>query len=532
MWWVILVVIAAVGAGVAGFLFLRGLKGDFWQRRATEVDVNLLISTTAMVVILILVNLLANKYSWRIDLTETKLYTLSPQTQQILKNLSDPVKVYVFDSPPNNYDRQLLKNYGRYSKYFSFEFVDPQINLSLAQKFKVDRRGNVYLQWRDKQQLVQTVSPQSRLEENKLTNAILKIKRETAPVIYIIQGHGEPPLEPTTQPTQPSFSQAVKALTDNGYVVKPLNLGQSPLIPPDASVLIVSSGERNLLPGEEKIIQQYLEKGGNLLIMVNASSEVPLAKTLSQWGVKFHDSVVVDSSGSGEALGLGPSVAIITNYGQHPITRDFNNGLTILPWARPVITENKPSIEKTPLLITNNQSWGETNLEGEKVVFEPTTDKQGPLEIAVALVRKNPPLPPHNNNPPSSQKNPPSPPQTETKGDLPPPPTSPSPPPSSPIVTTKPPRGTTKMVVVGNANFATDGWLLQQLNQDFFLNTISWLADEDEQLLSIRPQEAVNRRLRPTPLQVQLLWWLALILLPLLALLMAFFTWWHRNRLL
>ncbi|MCS7147830.1 MAG: Gldg family protein [Geminocystis sp.] len=530
MWWnVLFAVVVGVTVGIAGFLVIKRQGGNFWRKRAAEADVNTLISTTAMVIILILANLLANKYSWRIDLTETKLYTLSPQTQQVLKSLSEPIRVYVFDWPPNGYDRQLLKNYARHSKYFSFDFIDPQVNLSLAQKFQVDRKGNVYIQWRDKRQLVQTVSPQSRLEENKLTNAIVKIRRETTPVVYIIQGHGEPSLDPATQP---SFSQAVKTLNDNGYIVKPLNLGQSPLIPPDASVLIVSSGDRNILPGEEKIIQKYLEKGGNILIMVNASSEVPLAKTLSQWGVKLHDSIVVDPSGTGETLGLGPSVTIITNYGQHPITRDFNNGLTILPWARPIITENKPAIEKTPLLITHHQSWGETNLEGEQVLFDPTKDKKGPLEIAVALVRKN-----SNTRTQVQQKNTSTPtntpvkPETKNKGDLPPPPINPPKPDNIPLVTTQPSKDTTKMVVVGNANFATDGWFLQQLNQDFLLNAISWLANEDEQLLSIRPIEAVNRRLRPTPLQVQILWWLALVILPLMALIIAFVTWWQRSRL-
>lgn len=264
---------------------------------------NALISTFSVIIILVLVNFLGIKYSWKFDFTENKLYTLSPQTQEVIKNLQEPLQVYVFDSPPNNFDRQLLNNYARYNDLFSFQFVDPQVNLNLTQKFQVDRIGDVYLEWRDRVQLVQTVSPESRLTEEKLTKAMVKIQKQTQAVVYIIQGHGEANIE---NQGQSSFSQAVRNLQDMGYIVNPLNLGESPLIPPDADVLIVSSSDRELLSGEIKTIKQYLERGGNLMVMYNALSPISLASILEEWGITFNDTLVIDSSGAGEILGLGP----------------------------------------------------------------------------------------------------------------------------------------------------------------------------------------------------------------------------------
>lgn len=505
-------------------------KRKFWSARSTNVAINALISTFAVILILILINFLAVKYSWKIDLTENKLYTLSPQTQELVKNLKQPLNVYVFDSQPNNFDRQLLNNYAYYNDLFSFEFVDPQVNLSLTQKFRVNRNGEVHLQWGDRNQLVQIVSPESRLTEDKLTNAIVKIQRENQAVVYIIQGHGEAGLE---NPGENSFSQGVKSLQDMGYIVNPLNLGQAPLIPPDANVLIVSSGERELLAGEIRAIKQYLQRGGNLMVMYDASTPASLEEILREWGVTFDDRLVVDSSGAGEMLGFGPSIIIITEYGQHPITKDFRNGLTIFPWSRAIITEEKENITTTPLLITNSQSWAESNLEGETVEFDPRKDLKGPLYIGVALSKKNLINQDSSSLPPvsSSTTETATAPSTTSNSSLPTPPTMQNPT-SSPVTTTnpRPIAEETRVLVIGNSNFATDGWFSQQLNGDFFLNGIAWLANEDEQNLSIRPKETVNRRLNLNPLQANLISGLALFIIPFLGVLAAIATWVLRNR--
>jgi ABC-type uncharacterized transport system involved in gliding motility auxiliary subunit len=94
------------------FIFLYTNKG-FWGKRGIEAGTNAIISTSALLLILALINFLALKYSVKIDLTENNLYTLSPQSQQLVTNLTQPLKVYIFDSPPNDFDRKLLQDYSR-----------------------------------------------------------------------------------------------------------------------------------------------------------------------------------------------------------------------------------------------------------------------------------------------------------------------------------------------------------------------------------------------------------------------------------
>lgn len=534
---VITMVIGGMIAIVAGgVIFLYSNKG-FWSKRSTEASTNAIISTVALLLILGLVNFLGLRYSIRFDLTENQLYTLSPQSQQLVKNLSQPMTVYVFDSPSNDFDRKLLRDYARRNDLFQYQFVDPQVSINLAQKFNVTRLGDVYLESGDRRQLVQTVSPQNRLSEVKLTNAIAKIQRETQPIIYILQGHGEPSIEQG----QNSISQAVATLTDRGYIVYPLTLATSPLIPPDADVLIINNPEKELLEGEITIIEKYLEDGGSLFVMYNAQTKVNLDPVLDNWGVTFDNRLVVDASGTGEVFGLGPSITIVVEYGNHPITQDFNNAITLFPWARAILTDSIETVTTTPLLITNRESWGENNPEGETVELDINVDLPGPLNIGVALAKKNPlsevSQPQEaietQKNEESESKNeiPPLEPKNEELDSvLPTPPTIQTPQPTTLDIGEKPKPSETRMVVIGNGNFATDGWFQQQLNGDLFVNTVAWLGHQDNTTLSISPKEATNRRINLSSFQASLITWLAIFIIPALGFTVSIVTWWQRSR--
>jgi ABC-type uncharacterized transport system involved in gliding motility auxiliary subunit len=86
-----------------------------------------------------------------------------------------------------------------------------------------------------------------------------------------------------------------------------------------------------------------------------------------------------------------------------------------------------------------------------------------------------------------------------------------------------------RLVVVGNSDFATDGLFEQQLNGDVFLNSISWLSKQDEQTLSIRPKEIKDRRLNLSQQKANLVGWMAVLIMPLIGFATAGFVWWLRR---
>jgi ABC-type uncharacterized transport system involved in gliding motility auxiliary subunit len=534
----------AIGLSIVGLviiiiwlgLFLK-YNQNFWSLRSTEAGTNALLSTMAVILILAMVNFLAFRYQIRIDFTETKLFTLSPQSKEIIANLPQQLKVYIFERQPNYLDKNLLEDYRRNSSNFSFEFVDPQVNLPLTKEFNVQRAGEVYLQYGDKKQLIQTLSPNTRLSEAQLTNAIAKIQRDRQAVVYILQGHGEPSLEER----EGSLSQAVKGLEDQGYLVKPLNLAISPIVPGDANAVIIATPQRELLEGEVKTLKKYLAGGGNLLVMLNANIKSGLDPLLSEWGVTLDDRLLVDASGSGELLGLGSATTLITEYGAHPITKDFVQGISVYPLARGISTTPKEDLKAIALLITNEQTWAESDLKSEAVEFNRNEDISGPIDLGVALTRKQAQTdsPQKENASPEkpSSEDKLTPESTEKKENDQNNSTLPTPPqPKTPEkqesnqVTSDSDSAEAKMIVIGNSNFATNGWFQQQLNGDVFLNSVRWLADEEAKVLSIRPKEAKNRRLNLTVIEAGIIGWLALLIIPALGFFAAITTWWKRSR--
>jgi ABC-type uncharacterized transport system involved in gliding motility auxiliary subunit len=83
-------------------------------------------------------------------------------------------------------------------------------------------------------------------------------------------------------------------------------------------------------------------------------------------------------------------------------------------------------------------------------------------------------------------------------------------------------------VVIGNSAFATNQWSGLQRNGDLFVNTVNWLA-QDEDLISVRPKNPSNRRVILTETQQRELVLTSLFLLPGLVLLSGAVIWFKRR---
>ncbi|MDB9378924.1 GldG family protein, partial [Nodularia sphaerocarpa] len=386
-WGIIPLVFLIAGTVISGlWIVLQSQKNQWWNRRSTQASTNALVTIVAVFVILGLLNFLGTRYNLRQDLTEAQLFTLAPQSQNLVRNLPQSVKLWIFDVNKNPQDRELLENYRRESANFQFEYIDPQANPTLANKFGVKNYGEVYLESGDNRQLVQTLTVNERLSEIRLTNRLQQITTTTTSSVYFLQGHGEQVMTSG----QGGISQAVQGLVDRNYIALPLNLVEKSQVPEDADVVVVAGPKRALFDNEVKALQDYLNRGGNALLMIDPDTETNLNSLLQEWGINLDNRLAVDVSGTG--VGLGPAVPIVTDYGQHPITKEFGNGISFYRLARPLEINPVAGIEATSLLQTKPypQSWAESDLKSEKLEFNKETDIPGPLTLAVALTKTIP----------------------------------------------------------------------------------------------------------------------------------------------
>lgn len=453
----------------------KGFPQRFWQRRSTQAGTNAFVSILAVLAILGLINYLGARYTTRLDLSENQFFTLAPQTQQVLRNLKQPVKVVVFDHQPQPLTRTLLEQYQRQGQRFSFQLIDPQAQPNLAQKYKVRNSGDAFLESGDRTQRLEQIS------ESSLTAALEKATTQPAK-IYVLQGHGERALEASAA-GQGSLDQAINALKEKNFTSEPLNLLQQPQKLQDAAVVLIAAPARALFPAEVRRLQDYLNRGGSLLLLVEPQTNPGLEPLLKDWGVQLDNRLVIDASGQGQQVGLGPAVPLVNQYGEHPITQDFRGGTSFYPTAQAIQTQQKSNEQVSQLLMTGNQSWAEGNPQSEALEFNAGRDRQGPLALGVALSRST-------NQGQKSRES--------------------------------------RMVVIGDVDFATGNLFEQQLNGDVFLNSVTWLSNRDNQTLSIRPKEQTNRRINLTPQQSRLITLIAFGL-PLVAFGTAAALWWRRR---
>jgi ABC-type uncharacterized transport system involved in gliding motility auxiliary subunit len=511
-WGLIPLIFLISGILISGFwVVLQSQRSKWWKQRSTQAGTNAILATLAVLTILGLINFLGTRYHLRTDLTETQLFTLAPQSKELLRNLPQPMKVWLFTRDQNYQDQELLENYSRQSPNFKYEYVDPQARPGLAEKFGVKDFGEVYLEFENKHQLVQTVNDNERLSEIRLTNRLQQIISNNTAKVYFLQGHGELRITNNQTNTQNSITQVVQGLTDKNFTALPLNLTDNPQVPDDATVVIVAGPKQELLSGEVQALEGYLNRGGNLLLMIDPNTNPKIDNLLKDWGVKLDNRLAIDISGEG--LGLGPAAPLVTEYGQHPITKEFGNGISLYPLARPLEITSVSGVESTPLLRTKPypSTWAESDQQSEKLEFNEGKDLKGPLTLGVALTRKL-----------STQVTPiPTSSPTSTS--------SPIRTPSRTNANSQPRTKESRLVVLGNSDFAKNGLFEQQLNGDVFLNSVTWLSQQDQQPLSIRPKEPTNRRITMSTAKANLLSISSLLLLPFLSFGAGAMIWWRRR---
>lgn len=478
--------IGGIGLLLLGLVLGNQGQGRFWAQRSTEAGANALVATLAVLAILGLVNFLAVRYASRVDLTENQIFTLAPQSQEVVRALENPTRVVIFDPVPNPQDRQLLESYRQVDPKFSFDYINPYNDPRQAQEFGATQTGMVFLESGDTRRFLQNVSPSERLSERTLTNALDQVVSDRALTVYFTQGHQEFAIDGSDT----GFLQAATALEDKNAVVQTLDLSQTSVVPDDASVVVVAGPAAEFFEPEVEALQTYLDGGGSLMLLIDPRTNPGLGTLLDPWGITLDDRIVLDTSGSGQLVGLGPAAPLVSDYGDHPITRDFGGGRSFFPLVRPINVEAVPGVTAVPILQSNPQSRAEAISAEGQLQYDENTAPSGPYTLGVALSR-------------------PVEGATAPDGDEPPP--------------------ESRLVVIGNSTFATDGLFDQQLNGDVFLNAISWLGQQTDATLSIRPREVTNRRITMTVQQQIGLGVFALLVLPAVGFVLAFLMWLRRR---
>lgn len=460
---------AAIPLLVGGVFLLASLYWNFagfrsfLGKKSTRYGLNVAVLIVIVLGIISLVEAISTKYYRRWDLTEGRRYSLSLPSKKFLATLKVPVKVTAFyrmDQEGRSSLEELLKQYRNIYSGLEFELVDPDRNPGEAKKYQVTSYGTIVVESGDKQEKIFDSSEQA------ITNAILKVSRAGKKTIYFLTGHGE--LSPTNEQRQ-GYSTAKKVMEEVNYQVKELVLMKEE-VPADATALVISGPKQDPLDQELEAIKRYVDRGGNILFLLEPFATPKLAALLKPYGLILKEDIVLDRMS--RLFGGDYFIPVITNYKDHEITRDFNLA-TFFPTARSVGIESKPpaGVTAKELATTGPDSWAETNrklLEQGKARYDEGEDSKGPITIAAV---------------------------------------------STVPIKEEGKKGQARLVLFGDADFASNAYIGLSGNGALFLSAMRWLAEEEE-LITVRPRQQEFSPLFLTRIQGNLVFWLPVIVLP------------------
>ena len=454
--------LSLIVVGLAAFVLLdpdrvrKALTG-----RQARYGSNALVLTLAFIGILVVVNVFVAENSKRWDLTEGQQNTLAEETLETLEALPQPVEATAFFSPqtPSANAERLLENYKFYSDgKFDYEFVDPLSNPGVAQEANITKDGTIVFRLGDQQELATIQS------EREYTGALVRLMNTEQQVVYFLTGHGE--FSPDDQGEQ-SYALVRRTLESKNYTVETLNLLSSNQISEDASVVVIAGPTQPLSENEITLLDGFVSDGGALMVLAEPlpltemePADETLAAYLSEtWGVTLGDDIIVDQTSQ------QPFVVYAAQYGDHLITSKMQNVGTAYPTARSVqVAEDAATF--TPLILTANQTWAETDLAALSGGGEIGLDEQdaaGPLVVAAVVE------------------------SAEGEG---------------------------RLVVFGDSEFAANAYFTSLGNGDMFINAVDWAVGQEE-LINLTPRERTQRfMIPPQPYVMNLILLLVVFVIP------------------
>ena len=411
-----------------------------------------LFTVLSMMGLIISINIVSTKYSMVFDFTDNKTHTLQPQTKAILQNLQDPIHFVSFleyQSPAEIHFSTVMERFQNQTKNITIEYVNPITNPERTEAFKdLLPQGSVFIQKEGKT----TPLPFTDLSEQAIIKTIVTITSQTHHICFIY-GHGE--LDIKDIYTSYDMGIVINMLKQQNYLSKQILIHNSP-IPEQCEIAILAGPKQDLSPSELQYIDNHIQQGKNLFVLLSTKPTPNLTKHLANYGFVI-DGAKIREQDTQFRTQRGYLLDPIT-YIHHPIMESISKYPIELSALQTIEIEKIDGIFSQHLATTSQKAEKKTD----------NTYETGPFPI-ISYAEVTKPL--------------------QEKGNV-----------------------GGQIIVVGNDDLASNLFVANSHgNLYFFLNSISWLSEEPAQMQTRIP---TKNNIQITEYQMLIIWLLGLLLTP------------------
>lgn len=416
---------------------------------------------------------LAGKVDLKADLSQNKMFSLTPQTEKILKAVDKDIHIYTTYTPgaEDKDVQEILNKIKALNPHITLENHDPDRDPRFMQTFTKagetiaagsvivsDAEGKLYKVLANTDLYAYTydanynATPTQNKTEGAVTQAVNYIVNGYIPMAYIVQGHGEA--------TQASLSAVQQVLESDNYKVSTVNIATNPDTIKAGDVVMFFAPKSDLLDAERDTLKKLMDKGGRFYFLFDPTtidvSKMPnFASLLDLFAIKLKQGMIFENDANyrySQYAGV-----LVPKLQSHASTDSLiSAGMpVVIPYAGAlelpdVAPESTMTI--TSLLKTSAQSYLKANPDLTNQNYDYTKaegDEEGPFDVAVAVDKK-------------------------VDSDV---------------------NNNVRMVVVYNGSFVGDAnYAYSTSNFNFLLNTSAWMRNADKDIY-VRPKTLTNSSL-------------------------------------
>ena len=266
--------------------------------------------TVIVIALVVVVNMVFNKLDLSTDLTSDSLFTLTKDSQKVLKDVKDDITIYymVTKGEEQDYIKRVIKQYNKVSDHIKVVTKDPVVYPNFSRKYVDDAVSDndvivvdettgaaKYVSsdemlYSDQYSYYTSGSSEQYLDvEGQITSAIQNVLSTDKKKIYVVTGHDE-------QSISDSLSKTLEKMNVD---VKDISLVTQKKVPDDCSLLIEYGPQSDLRDSEKTVIMDYLKKGGTAILMPGyVEKETPnIDEILDYYGMSIQKGIIYEGVG-------------------------------------------------------------------------------------------------------------------------------------------------------------------------------------------------------------------------------------------
>lgn len=307
-----------------------------------------------------------------LDFTEEKLYTLTEESKEKVKDIDKNVNVYFIGYTDDNSTVDLAKQYNKANEKIVAEAVDIENRPDLANKYGIESGSEgIIVECGEKSKVLsssdlvtydtstyETIS----IAEEKLTSSIVSVTSNKIPKVYFLEGYSEFSLSQNMNYLNMYLANEINEID----TLDILSVGK---VPDDCDTLVITTPSKDFDDIATNAIMNYIQSGGNILWLnsaVTKQTDMPNVNSiLATYGVNPFEVGIIRETDTSKMVSSSPDL-IFPDIQYATVTKDLYNttGVVLINATKINVNEDKLeelNVEETDLLLASENSYFRTN---------------------------------------------------------------------------------------------------------------------------------------------------------------------------